>query len=76
MESLASFVVCSSSSSSALLMPSFVYPSIAPSLGANDIKSNPNYTILRHVFDIDIDMARNGGDDWVEVEDRFYYSYS
>ena len=31
-----------------------------------DIKKNHDYTILRQVFD----MARDGGDDW--VEDRFY----
>ena len=34
--------------------------------GERDIKKNRNYIILRQVFD----MARNGGDDW--VEDRFY----
>ena len=31
-----------------------------------DIKKSHDYTILRQVFD----MARDGGDDW--VEDRFY----
>ena len=34
--------------------------------GEKDIKKNYDYTILRQVFD----MAREGGDDW--VEDRFY----
>ena len=34
--------------------------------GEKDIKKNHDYTILRQVFD----MAREGGDDW--VEDRFY----
>ena len=34
--------------------------------GKKDIKKNHDYTILRQVFD----MARDGGDDW--VEDRFY----
>ena len=34
--------------------------------GEKDIKKNNDYTILRQVFD----MAREGGDDW--VEDRFY----
>ena len=34
--------------------------------GEKDIKKNHDYTILRQVFD----MARDGGDDW--VEDRFY----
>ena len=36
--------------------------------GEKDIKKSHDYTILRQVFD----MARDGGDDWVEVEDRFY----
>ena len=36
--------------------------------GEKDIKKNHDYAILRQVFD----MAREGGDDWVEVEDRFY----
>ena len=31
--------------------------------GEKDIKKNHDYTILRQVFDI----ARDGGDDWVEV---------
>ena len=34
--------------------------------GEKDIKKNHDYTILRQVFD----MAKEGGDDW--VEDRFY----
>ena len=34
--------------------------------GEKDIKKNHDYTILRQVFD----MAREGGDDW--VEDRFF----
>ena len=34
--------------------------------GEKDIKKNHDYTILRQAFD----MARDGGDDW--VEDRFY----
>ena len=34
--------------------------------GEKDIKKNHDYTILRQGFD----MARDGGDDW--VEDRFY----
>ena len=34
--------------------------------GEKDIKKNHDYTILRQVFD----MAREGGDDW--VEDSFY----
>ena len=36
--------------------------------GEKDIKKNHDYTILRQVFD----MARDGGDDWVGVEDRFF----
>ena len=37
--------------------------------GEKDIKKNRDYTILRQVFD----MARHGGDHW--VEDRFYVLY-
>ena len=33
--------------------------------GEKDIKKNHDYTILRQVFD---DVAREGGDDWVEYK--------
>ena len=40
--------------------------------GEKDIKKNHDYTILRQVFD---DVAREGGDDWVEYKYKYKYRF-